>query len=340
MANRRMISKLVISKTKFLKLPAKAQALYMHLTVNADDEGIAEAFAIIGMIRGKDEDLDVLAEAGFVQILDREESIVYITDWNDSNNIKGDRFTKSQYHDMLIQHQQGNADLPADVWQDNADLSADGLEGNADLPTDQPENSMEADWKQSGNILEADQKQSGNILETDWKQPGNILETDWKQPGNILEAQDRLGKDRLGKGRLGKGRLGNSAAARESTNSEYIGTSVDNSVDKLQQQPLATRLANDEPFAKVMALYQDNIHPVANQVEADDLISMFDDYGEEWLTQAIKEAARNNARSIKYIAAVLRSWEKKGDNPFRSRTLSDRAADVCRGALELLEASS
>lgn len=86
MADKRMISRLITQRASFLRMPGTAQALYMHLCLNADDEGIAEAFAVIGMIRGKDEDLEILNKAGFIQILDNENLVVYITGWNSINN--------------------------------------------------------------------------------------------------------------------------------------------------------------------------------------------------------------------------------------------------------------
>lgn len=166
------------------------------------------------------------------------------------------------------------------------------------------------------------------------------------QSGNTLEPNrnPKISKDKISKDKL---REDNTAATKESTNLEYTSTPVDNSQ---QQPPLATRLASDESFAKIASLYQDNIHPIANQVEADDLVAMFDDYGEEWVKRAIKEAARNNARSIKYITAILKNWYKRGvPDPWnykppgkgsqqRGQTQSERAAEICRGAMELLEA--
>lgn len=86
MADKRMISRLITQKASFLRMPGTAQALYMHLCLAADDEGIAEAFAVIGMIRGKEEDLEILNKAGFIQILDNENLVVYITGWNSINN--------------------------------------------------------------------------------------------------------------------------------------------------------------------------------------------------------------------------------------------------------------
>ena len=44
MGDRRMISRTVVDSARFLKMPATSQNLYFHLVVNADDDGIVEAY--------------------------------------------------------------------------------------------------------------------------------------------------------------------------------------------------------------------------------------------------------------------------------------------------------
>ena len=52
MAERRMFSKRIISSARFLRMAASAQALYLHLVMNADDEGVVEAFCIFRVWAG------------------------------------------------------------------------------------------------------------------------------------------------------------------------------------------------------------------------------------------------------------------------------------------------
>ena len=327
MADKRMISRLVTRKAKFLRMPASAQALYMHLCLEADDEGIAEGFATVSLVRGSDDDLTTLADNGFVVILEPEELVVYIAGWDDFNAIRKDTKRESAYHALLekytsLQEAKVNIDSPLQGSQVNSDTSLQGSQVNSDTSL-------------QGSQVNIDSPLQGSQVNIDSPLQGSKVNIESSSHSIV---QDSIVQDRVGK---------NTAATRESTNSEYTSTPVDNSQ---QQPPLATRLASDGSFAKVVALYQDNIHPIANQVEADDLISMFDDYGEEWLKRAIKEAARNNARSIKYITAILQNWYKrgvpdpwnhkppgKGSQP-RGQTQSERAAEICRGAMELLEA--
>ena len=53
MANRRMFSKGICTASKFLKMPTDAQNLYFHLNLNADDDGVVEAFNVMREIRLK-----------------------------------------------------------------------------------------------------------------------------------------------------------------------------------------------------------------------------------------------------------------------------------------------
>ena len=101
MALRRMISNLITNTAPFLRMPATAQMLYMHLTVNADDEGVAEGFEIIRKSGTSEDDLFLLGEKGFITILDRENLVVLINEWEEFNAIRKDQFKESRYHDLI-----------------------------------------------------------------------------------------------------------------------------------------------------------------------------------------------------------------------------------------------
>ena len=72
--------------------------------------------------------------------------------------------------------------------------------------------------------------------------------------------------------------------------------------------------------------YQNNIHPIANEAEKDLLLDMLQEYGIEWLTKAIEEAALQRAYTIKYVDGILRNWSKRGvSDPWNhSRKLSSK----------------
>ena len=101
MANRRMFSIRLINSAKFLKMPISSQALYFHLGLNADDDGIVEAYNVLNFVGCSEDDLRVLVTKGFVKVLN-EDLVAYITDWTENNKIRPDRKIDSIYKDLLL----------------------------------------------------------------------------------------------------------------------------------------------------------------------------------------------------------------------------------------------
>lgn len=101
MASRRMFSIRLINSARFLKMPISCQALYFHLGLHADDDGIVEAYNVIKTVGCTEDDLKVLVGKGFVQVLN-EDLVSYITDWRENNKIRADRKIDSIYKDLLI----------------------------------------------------------------------------------------------------------------------------------------------------------------------------------------------------------------------------------------------
>lgn len=102
MAERRMFSKRVIGSARFLKMPISTQCLYFHLGLNADDDGIVEAYTTINQIGATEDDLKVLVAKGFCTVLN-EDLVTYITDWRENNKLRADRKIDSIYKDLLLQ---------------------------------------------------------------------------------------------------------------------------------------------------------------------------------------------------------------------------------------------
>lgn len=102
MAERRMFSKRIVSSGRFLKMPISTQALYFHLGLNADDDGIVEAYSVLNSTGASEDDLRILVAKGFVYVLN-EDLVTYIMDWTENNKIRADRKIDSVYKDLLIQ---------------------------------------------------------------------------------------------------------------------------------------------------------------------------------------------------------------------------------------------
>ena len=144
MGNHRMFSKGVTESDKFLDMPLSAQALYMHLGLNADDDGfVNNPKKIQRMVGAADDDLKILFAKGFV--INFETGIVVITHWKQQNTIRKDRYKGTLYREelaMLSCNDVGDYALngiPTDNqvttnWQpsdnqagtENADLTTDG----------------------------------------------------------------------------------------------------------------------------------------------------------------------------------------------------------------------
>lgn len=102
MAKRRMFSPKIISSARFLKMPPSTQALYFHLGLNADDDGVVEAFTVMRMIGSTEDDIKVLHAKNLVKILN-DDLVAHITDWIEHNKIRSDRKVDSVYKNLLLE---------------------------------------------------------------------------------------------------------------------------------------------------------------------------------------------------------------------------------------------
>lgn len=69
MAQRRMVSNTIVKSARFLKMPPTSQNLYFHLIMNADDDGVVEAFPTMRMIGSTEDDLKILMAKKFIYVL-------------------------------------------------------------------------------------------------------------------------------------------------------------------------------------------------------------------------------------------------------------------------------
>ena len=98
MAERRMFSSKVVCSDAFIYMPFSAQALYVQLVMEADDDGFTnKAKRIQRSIEATDADLDLLLQKRF--ILGFNNGVVVIKHWRMNNQIRKDRYTPTQYQD-------------------------------------------------------------------------------------------------------------------------------------------------------------------------------------------------------------------------------------------------
>lgn len=101
MAERRMFSKKIVSSARFLRMPASSRELYFQLGINADDDGVVEAFTVMRQVGATEDDLHVLTGKQFIQVLN-DDLVAYINDWQENNKIRADRKVDSIYRSLLI----------------------------------------------------------------------------------------------------------------------------------------------------------------------------------------------------------------------------------------------
>lgn len=82
---------------------------------------------------------------------------------------------------------------------------------------------------------------------------------------------------------------------------------------------------NDLDFGEVAQAFSDNINPIT-PYQAEDLHDLYETYGKDRVIWAIREGARNNARSIRYIERILERMRRDGGRPARKQPQT--AADV------------
>lgn len=101
MAERRMMTKKITNSARFIKMPTDSQALYTHLCMNADDDGVVEAYSILKLTGIREDNLRVLSAKEFIKVLN-EDLVSYIMDWTEQNQIRPDRKINSVYKDLLV----------------------------------------------------------------------------------------------------------------------------------------------------------------------------------------------------------------------------------------------
>ena len=96
MAQKRMFSKSVVESDFFLSMPLTAQALYFHISMNADDDGFcSQTKSILYLTGAREDDLNVLLAKGF--LIRFEDGVTVVKHWKVNNYIQNDRVHETEY---------------------------------------------------------------------------------------------------------------------------------------------------------------------------------------------------------------------------------------------------
>jgi len=98
MAQKRMFNISILESDEFLEMPDSSQILYIHLSMNADDDGFVDNWkSIMRMTGKKEDDLKILIAKSFV--ISFNTKILIIRHWKLNNYIQKDRYKETIYKD-------------------------------------------------------------------------------------------------------------------------------------------------------------------------------------------------------------------------------------------------
>ena len=137
-----MLNKTVVESDTFFEMPADSQALYMHLVLNADDEGFVGNPETIRRMTGFSKDsLKLLIAKGF--LISFQSGVVVVTHWEMQNKIQPSRKTKTIFTDekgLLLVDEQGKYLIfnnSSEPCQQDADKMSEECQRVADKTSEQ-----------------------------------------------------------------------------------------------------------------------------------------------------------------------------------------------------------
>ena len=102
MAERRMFTKKVTDDDNFMNLSSSAQALYLHLSMAADDDGFCnQVSASMFKAHASVQDLEALLERRYIYQFSN--GVIVIKHWRMANALRKDRYTPTAFKEELAQ---------------------------------------------------------------------------------------------------------------------------------------------------------------------------------------------------------------------------------------------
>ena len=102
MAERRMFTKKVTDDDNFMSLSSSAQALYLHLSMSADDDGFSNQVGLsMFKAHASVQDLEALLEKRYIYQF--ENGVIVIKHWRMANALRKDRYKPTQFQEELHQ---------------------------------------------------------------------------------------------------------------------------------------------------------------------------------------------------------------------------------------------
>lgn len=100
MSDRRMMTKKVTDDENFINLSSSAQALYLHLSMSADDDGFTRQIsASMFKAHASVQDMEALLEKRYIYQFDN--GVIVIKHWRMANALRKDRYTPTVFQEEL-----------------------------------------------------------------------------------------------------------------------------------------------------------------------------------------------------------------------------------------------
>lgn len=100
MADRRMLTKKVTDDDNFMGLSSSAQALYLHLSMAADDDGFCNQVSLcMFKAHASVQDLEALLSKRYIYQF--ENGVIVIKHWRMANALRKDRYTPTAFQEEL-----------------------------------------------------------------------------------------------------------------------------------------------------------------------------------------------------------------------------------------------
>ena len=101
MAQRRMLSRVIIESGEFEECTPMAQLLYMRMNLIADDDGFADCFALSRLLGATPDVFTELVDAGFIRKVDGKKYLYHIRHWRTHNTLEKAKYRASEYYGAL-----------------------------------------------------------------------------------------------------------------------------------------------------------------------------------------------------------------------------------------------
>ena len=228
MAEKRMLTKKVTDDDHFQNLSSSAQALYLHLTLSADDDGFCnQVNASMFKAHASVQDLEALLAARY--LIQFDNGVIVIKHWRMANALRKDRYTPTVFQEELAKLRiKGNGayterDSEVAAWLPNGcqmvatdknSIDKNSIDKNKDSYAAKPRKQfvpptledVQAYVEQRGSSV--DPKKFWDYFDTgDWKDSEGKPVKNWKQKLITWEGRDKDGKSVSGNAQKSTGKF-------------------------------------------------------------------------------------------------------------------------------------